>query len=751
MIQKYFLFFSLIFLLVACGGGDQSIEDTSGNSDIISTTSSVDDESSVDYSAAVVITDTQAMGAGIITQGYNLNAGEWLQPGFTLNQSPLGVGHYTNNTILAEFSGDIDFSQVYYITVKTGEQVGHFDAHPVIPVNAVPNGYFNQLLIVNTNVTNENGQARLILEGYNFDNGDWPPQVTVNDYPLEVDIRVSTPVRLEVLVPEDTENIIADLPDRITLRVQTGSADENYDAHELSGILFEVAFDVLACNRTNLDKVPASGEHCCTTSRQDLCWKTGPIRDDTKPFFGNSDEIPRYHELTRDYEIPVAAYFAEEHPVAFPEFDIDWDGSADTKRQRLSPLLFDLPMYFESNIADLSLRKKWDFLEYTAEGNLIIKKGYRWDGASTGIGVRLMRTFLVNMRSSLIHDAFYDLIRMNALPCATCGWPPFDGGTEDWRDLADTLFYLIAKEDGHKDKDEGLKGLKPFYKILRKYGQIKAILHSEDDASWRFHTLADASVSTNGVDMLIDGEGNKSLTLSCASGSDALLLDASASWPIAYRPQVGEYQANLHETTWEWTMWSEAQPPINLTGRRQNMAGRLLETNLLQAGFTIDDLITRGLRTGVNHFFKLYTDMGKDSDQEKYQEEDVVKLRVDFDTEPPVITGITESLFEWPPNHKYKTFTIEDFVSSVSDDCSELTFDDLVIIDVTSDESDDGKGDGHTLDDIVIADDGKSVDLRIERQGMEDGRVYTVYIQAVDERGNIATEPFEVQVPHDRN
>ena len=62
----------------------------------------------------------------------------------------------------------------------------------------------------------------------------------------------------------------------------------------------------------------------------------------------------------------------------------------------------------------------------------------------------------------------------------------------------------------------------------------------------------------------------------------------------------------------------------------------------------------------------------------------------------------------------------------------------------------DSKGDGHTEEDFRIAPDGKSVDLRAERQGMGSGRLYTINIQAIDSSGNAATESFQVVVPHDR-
>ena len=122
------------------------------------------------------------------------------------------------------------------------------------------------------------------------------------------------------------------------------------------------------------------------------------------------------------------------------------------------------------------------------------------------------------------------------------------------------------------------------------------------------------------------------------------------------------------------------------------------------------------------------------------------------DIEPPVITGITEPKSIWPPNHKYWTFTIEDFVHSVSDNCTEMSMDEVKIIRVTSDEVDDasGLGDGSTNNDIVIAADGKSVQLRQERQGSANGRVYTIYVEASDDSSNTSSVPFQVHVVDDR-
>lgn len=80
------------------------------------------------------------------------------------------------------------------------------------------------------------------------------------------------------------------------------------------------------------------------------------------------------------------------------------------------------------------------------------------------------------------------------------------------------------------------------------------------------------------------------------------------------------------------------------------------------------------------------------------------------DVTPPVITAALEPLIMWPPNHKYETFTVSQFVTGVSDNCTDLTVDDVVITKVSSDEPEDAKGggDGKTKDDMVIASDCKS-------------------------------------------
>jgi hypothetical protein len=78
-----------------------------------------------------------------------------------------------------------------------------------------------------------------------------------------------------------------------------------------------------------------------------------------------------------------------------------------------------------------------------------------------------------------------------------------------------------------------------------------------------------------------------------------------------------------------------------------------------------------------------------------------------------------------------------------------------VIQKVSSDEPEDNTsptaGDGTTLNDIVIAADCKSVQLRRERDGNRNGRVYTITFKVTDSFGNTATATVKVYVPVTNN
>jgi hypothetical protein len=89
-------------------------------------------------------------------------------------------------------------------------------------------------------------------------------------------------------------------------------------------------------------------------------------------------------------------------------------------------------------------------------------------------------------------------------------------------------------------------------------------------------------------------------------------------------------------------------------------------------------------------------------------------------------------------------------VASVSDLCdSGVDINDVVISQVTSDEPENanGNGDGNTVNDMVITPDCKSLQVRREREGNGNGRVYTVTLQVKDSSGNVATAVRKIFVP----
>jgi hypothetical protein len=98
----------------------------------------------------------------------------------------------------------------------------------------------------------------------------------------------------------------------------------------------------------------------------------------------------------------------------------------------------------------------------------------------------------------------------------------------------------------------------------------------------------------------------------------------------------------------------------------------------------------------------------------------------------------------WPPNHKYVTVVPTIAVSDNFDPDPSVT-----LVSVESNEPDNGHGDGNTTDDIVINEDG-TIDLRAERSGTGDGRIYTITYRATDACGNSTEVSVTVTVPHNQ-
>lgn len=113
------------------------------------------------------------------------------------------------------------------------------------------------------------------------------------------------------------------------------------------------------------------------------------------------------------------------------------------------------------------------------------------------------------------------------------------------------------------------------------------------------------------------------------------------------------------------------------------------------------------------------------------------------DTTPPNITDRSASI--WPPNHRMHGFAVAD-CAQITDVCDPQL--DVAFTYVTSDEPIDGTGDGNTEPDAIL--DCGSVQVRGERQGGGDGRVYTLGVRATDGAGNVREGVCTIGVSHDR-
>jgi len=112
----------------------------------------------------------------------------------------------------------------------------------------------------------------------------------------------------------------------------------------------------------------------------------------------------------------------------------------------------------------------------------------------------------------------------------------------------------------------------------------------------------------------------------------------------------------------------------------------------------------------------------------------------------PTYVASPQTLFLWPPNHKFHTIDVSDCVhfEGVCDDNLSAEF-----VWGSSDEPVDDLGDGHFAPDILFDDCGR-VQLRAERQGPRHGRVYKLGVHVVDGRGVASDVTCSVIVDHDQ-
>jgi hypothetical protein len=132
-----------------------------------------------------------------------------------------------------------------------------------------------------------------------------------------------------------------------------------------------------------------------------------------------------------------------------------------------------------------------------------------------------------------------------------------------------------------------------------------------------------------------------------------------------------------------------------------------------------------------------------DSEGETDTDEVTVEVRDDV---PPLVDLMLDPSELWPPNHSLVSVHATVDVT----DCSPVT---VILESVTSNEPDNGIGDGNHEPDIVGADPGTEdydFKVRAERSGTGIGRTYTVEYRVTDAGGLETLVAATVRVPHDQ-
>jgi hypothetical protein len=123
---------------------------------------------------------------------------------------------------------------------------------------------------------------------------------------------------------------------------------------------------------------------------------------------------------------------------------------------------------------------------------------------------------------------------------------------------------------------------------------------------------------------------------------------------------------------------------------------------------------------------------------------DTVTIQVNDGT-APVISSLTPSPAQlWPANHKMVRITLSAIVTD-NVDPAPITR----IVSVESNEPINDGGDGDTAPDWTITGD-MTLELRAERSGNGNARIYTITVESIDGSGNRSAAATTVVVPHDK-
>jgi uncharacterized protein len=130
-----------------------------------------------------------------------------------------------------------------------------------------------------------------------------------------------------------------------------------------------------------------------------------------------------------------------------------------------------------------------------------------------------------------------------------------------------------------------------------------------------------------------------------------------------------------------------------------------------------------------------------DSNPFRSSDHDPVIVGIGCDSVPPVASvGLSTDVL-WPPNGQHRDVTVTVIASDNSGIAPSVQ-----LVSVVSNEPEISGGDGNSVDDVVIVDD-FNFQLRAERSGNGNGRIYTITYAVTDGCGNSISAVAEVAVP----
>jgi hypothetical protein len=171
-------------------------------------------------------------------------------------------------------------------------------------------------------------------------------------------------------------------------------------------------------------------------------------------------------------------------------------------------------------------------------------------------------------------------------------------------------------------------------------------------------------------------------------------------------------------------------------------------TDWVAAASNVNKDATVGLPASVPiaHFVRLVdrTDASVSrANADGYDVDGVKALHTDCKpNQPPDCSKVSAGPNLWPPNHKFRKVTLSGLTDPDGDAVT------LTITGVTQDEPLNALGDGNFAPDAILS--GNDLQLRAERSGLGDGRVYRIAFTGSDGNGGTCSGVATVGVPHDQ-